>query len=108
MEMRGWLTVEDPLHAEGLARGQRSDRRPKGQRELRRSLFALPDRTQQRLVTRVALEVLWRGIGLRDVGKVDLLGPVVVGLHGDAGDLSLPEPQSAIVMRAGFCSRSTG
>src|ERR1035438_770253 len=87
--MRGWLTVEDPLHAEGLARRQRPGRRPKGQRELRRSLFALPGRTQQRLVTRVALEVLRRGIGLRDVGKVDLLGPVVVGLHRDAGELSL-------------------
>src|SRR5208283_4775773 len=88
--LRGWLAVEDPLHAEGLARRQRCGRRPKGQRELRRSLFALPDLTQQRLVARVALEVLRRGVGLRNVGKVDLLGPVLVGLHRDAGELSVP------------------
>jgi hypothetical protein len=85
MQMRGWLAIEDALHAEGLALGQRVGRRLKGQREPRWPLTATPDLAQQGLVARVTLEILRRGVGLRDVGKVDLLGPVLIGLHRDVG-----------------------
>jgi len=85
VQMRGWLAIEDALHAEGLALGQRVGRRPKGQREPRWPLTATPDLAQQGLVARVTLEILRRGVGLRDVGKVDLLGPVLIGLHRDVG-----------------------
>ena len=39
----GWLAVVNPLHAEGLALGQRSGRHPKGQRKLHQPFLAHPD-----------------------------------------------------------------
>lgn len=62
--------------------------RKAGQRELRRPLLALPDLVQQHLVARFALEVLQRGIGLRNVAEVNLFGSAGVGLHGDVGRLA--------------------
>src|ERR1035437_3580251 len=81
--LRSRLAVEDALRTEGLALGQRVGRRPKWQREPRRSLLATPDLAQQDSVARVTLEVLRRGVGLRDIGKVDRLSPVITGHHRD-------------------------